>query len=132
MSFASLIFKKLKIRGIQVVLLITIYLLIGNFLPPIYHRVLFTISTVIKDLLIWTLPIVVGFFIAFTVSSFEKRAAFFILFILLFETFSNLCCVWYAYISGHIAKDFLPPIKLIAQSYDFTCLWQIPIAKPSW
>jgi len=122
----------LKNRGVQVLLIVGIYLCIANSLPPVYHRAFYTVSVFIKDLLVWLLPITIGLFIAHTICSFEKRAPLFILALLLFEGLSNFSSVWFALGSGHIAADFLPPIQMPAINVDFSPLWRLPIAKPSW
>ncbi len=132
LKFFSLLHRKLKNRGIQVILTITIYLSLSHLLPPLAHQLFYTFSILIRDLLIWIMPLTVCFFIASTVSSFEKKAPLFIIFIFLFESLSNLCCVWYAYFSGNLANDFLPPIKVISENYDFNFLWRLPFIKPSW
>lgn len=120
-------------RGIQVLLLLTLYLLFARFLPPEVHQWLYTVSVFIKDLLMWMLPITVGLFIAHTISSFERKAPLFILALLLFEAASNFSSVIYAYLAGHLAVDFLPPIKVVADTgVDFSPFWRLPFTKPSW
>lgn len=122
----------LKNSGIQIFLIIIIYLSLAGFLPLFYHRLFYTISLFIRDLLIWTLPIIISLFIAHTVSFFEKKAPFFILFILLFEFFSNFCCAFYSYFSGHLALGHLPAIKVVSENFDFDALWRLSLAKPAW
>lgn len=132
MYLLSSILNKLKKPLIQVILIITFYLLLANSLPLEIHRFFYTTSIFIKDLLILLLPITVGFFIANTVSGFERKAPIFIVFIILFEALSNFSCVWFAFLSGHIAVDHLPILKLSSQNFDFTPLWQMPNFKPYW
>ena len=122
----------LRHRGIQVVLLVTAYLLFANFLPLQAHQGLYTISVFIKDLLLWTLPLTVGLFIAHTICSFEQKAPLFILSLLLFEALSNLASVWYAFACGHMAMDVLPAFKMPVATVDFAALWHIPFNKPAW
>lgn len=122
----------LRQRGIQVVLLLTTYLLVANSLPLSAHQSFYTISLFIKDLLVWMLPITVSFFIAHTVCTFERRAPLFILAIILFEAVSNFTSVWYAYGGGQVASNFLPAIELPSINYDFSPLWRLPFSKPSW
>lgn len=122
----------LKNRGVQVVLLLTIYLLSAPYLPLVAHQMLYTISIFIKDLLVWMLPLTVGLFIAHTVCSFQQRALIFVAALILFEALSNLSSVWYAFGGGHIAVDFLPPINLPVAQADFNALWRLPLSKPAW
>ncbi|MBS0615816.1 MAG: cation:dicarboxylase symporter family transporter [Verrucomicrobia bacterium] len=122
----------LKQRGIQVILLLTFYLLVASSLPLAVHQGFYTVSLFIKDLLVWMLPITVSFFIAHTVCTFERKAPLFILAIVIFEAISNFSSVWYAYGGGHVAASFLPSIDLPATNYDFSPLWRLPFSKPSW
>lgn len=124
--------KALKNRGVQVLLLVTLYLVLASSLPPVAHQGLYTISVFIKDLLVWLLPVTVGLFIAQTICSFHHRAPLFILAIVLFEGVSNLSSVWFAIGGGHIAADFLPAIKLPAIQSEFNALWRLPFVKPQW
>jgi len=52
------------------------------------------------------MPLTVGFFIARTVNSFGWRAPLFILILLVFETFSHLSSVWYAFGSASCVADY--------------------------
>jgi hypothetical protein len=122
----------IKQRGIQVLLIHALYLLVADQLPLVAHQSFYTISLFIKDLLMWMLPLTVGFFIAHVISSFEQRAPIFVLSILIFEALSNLCSVWYAYGAGHLSIDYLSPIQLPASTSDLSALWRIPLTRPSW
>ena len=64
-------------RSVQILFILAIYLMIASFLPMQVHRSFYTVSVLIKDLLLWMLPLMVGFFIAHAISSFEKRAPLF-------------------------------------------------------
>lgn len=121
-----------KNRAVQVIFVVTLYLLLANSLPQVAHQGLYTISVFIKDLLVWLLPVTVGFFIAHTICSFHSRAPLFILSLVLFEALSNFSSVWFSIGGGHIAADFLPPIKMPAINVDFSPLWRMPFVKSSW
>lgn len=122
----------LKHRGVQVLLVIILYLFLESHLPSATHRGLYSISLFIKDLLLWILPVTVGLFIAQTIASFHRKAPLFIGALILFEALSNLSSVWYAYFAGHIAAGYLPPIHLSSNPIEWTALWRLPLVKPPW
>jgi hypothetical protein len=119
-------------RSVATILVLTGYVLLAPFLPQITHQVFYTISLIIKELLMWLMPLTAGFFIAYTVNSFERRAPLFILILLVFETISNLSSVWYAYGSATLVADYLPIIKAINNHNHFDALWRLPWIRPSW
>lgn len=104
----------------------------ADILPITTHQFFYTLSLLIKDLLIWIMPFTVCFFIAYSISSFERKAPLFIVTLLLFEGFSNFSSVWYAYLCAHSAADFLPSFEATTLSSDFIALWRLPLSKPSW
>jgi hypothetical protein len=123
----------IKHRGIQVLLVVAIYLTLASALPVQVHQGLYAMSVLIKDLLLWILPLTVSLFIAHTICSFHHRAPLFILAIICFEAASNLTSVWYAYLGGHIAADFLPAVTLpAADGPRFEPLWRMANFKPLW
>jgi hypothetical protein len=122
----------IKHRGIQVLIAISIYLFFASSLPNGVHEGLYTISLFIKDLLLWTLPITIAFFIAHTISSFEKRAPLFIISLFLFEAISNASSVWYTYGCSHLAANYIHTIKPETFIDSFSPLWRLPLAKPIW
>ena len=131
-SFFSTCFQSLKHRGIQVLFLLASYLLLAEYLPPDAHRALYTVSCLIKDVLVWILPVTVCFFIAHTISSFQQKALLFVAVIVIFEAFSNFCSVWYSYACGYIATGALPPLQIPPSGADFQPLWHLPFVRPSW
>jgi len=131
-NVVSKIFFGLKQRSIQTILTVGMYVLFASSLPFIAHQSFYTVSLFIKDVLIWVMPLTVGFFIAHTVSSFERRAPLFILVLLLFEACSNLSSVWYAYASANVASVYLPSFEMATVKSDFNVLWRLPWTQPSW
>ncbi len=121
-----------KNRGVQVLLLLALYFSFAHQLPLTMHQTLYTISIFIKDLLMWMLPLTVGFFIAHAIGSFKRQAPLFIISLILFEALSNFSSVWYAYMGGHLAIEYLPPLKLTTSNFDFSALWRLPISRPLW
>jgi len=122
----------LQQRSVQTIFVLMLYALIAPFLSLGVHQGFYTTSLLIKDALMWVMPLTVGFFIAHTVNSFERQAPLFVLILLIFETCSNFTSVWYAYGSASLAADYLPIIKATTIESDFTALWRIPLARPSW
>lgn len=128
----SQIFHALQQRSVQTLLVLTVYVAIAGSLPFTVHQGFYTVSLFIKDILLWIMPVTVGFFIAHTVQAFERRAPFFILILLIFEAFSNFGSVWYAFICAHVASEFLPSFGVVTFSHHFEALWSLPWVKPSW
>lgn len=128
----SSIWLALKQRSIQTILAIALYILIAPYLTSQAHQGFYTISLFLKDMLMWIMPLTVGFYIAHTVNSFERRAPLFILVLVIFETFSNLSSVWYAFGTATLSADFLPAIKATSLDENFKALWRLPIHRPQW
>lgn len=119
-------------RGVQVLVVLAIYLSIARFLPQGAHQGLYTVSVLIKDVLMWLLPLSVGCFIAHAICSFKKQAPLFIITLIIFEALSNFSSVWYAYFGGHLAAGYLPALKASSANFDFSPLWRLPLPRPSW
>lgn len=123
----------LKTRAVQVIGLIALYLISASFLPLIVHQTLYTISLLIKDLLLWVLPISIAFFIGHSISIFQKKALLFIISLALFEMISNFCSVSYAFCCGELITKHLSTFPAAQQiSLDFSPLWRLAIQKPIW
>jgi hypothetical protein len=121
-----------KNRGVQTAGAIALYLMLASFLPESVHQGLYTTSLLIKDLLLWMLPITVGLFIAHAVASFEKKAPLFLLSIFVFEALSNSMSVWYSFACGQLAAGSLH--TALPQSFVdvFSPLWRLAFMKPAW
>ncbi|MCE3231219.1 MAG: hypothetical protein K0R52_1147 [Alphaproteobacteria bacterium] len=130
--FLGKIMASLQQRGFQTVLILTVYVLTAGFLPYGVHQGFYTVSLFLKDVLMWGMPLTVGFFIAHTVTSFERRAPLLVLTLLIFETVSNFSSVWYAFGSATFAADYLPLIKATTLERHFQPLWRIPLSRPEW
>ena len=127
-----ILYRVLKQRSVQILLILSLYLLMSDFLPLLAHKVFYTISLLIKDILIWIMPLTVALFIAYAVSAFERKAPLFVITLLLFEGFSNFSSVWYAFFCAHIVADHLPSFGASTLTSDFIALWRLPFDKPSW
>jgi Na+/H+-dicarboxylate symporter len=96
------------------------------------HQSLYTISLLIKDILLWMLPITVGLFIAHAIASFEKRAPLFILTLFLFEACSNAMSVWYSYGCGQLVGSHIQTMEPSQIADTFGPLWRISFSRPIW
>ncbi len=130
-SLSSKVITSLQQRSVQTILVLVLYVMLAQYLPLVVNQGLYTVSIFIKDVLMWIMPLTVGFFIAHTVTSFEKRAPLFILILVIFETLSNLTSVWYAYGCAGIAADYLPAVQANAIENNFAALWRFPFSRPS-
>jgi Na+/H+-dicarboxylate symporter len=131
-SLLSVMVRGLRHRGVQVVLILLLYVAMADLLPLPVHRGLYSISLGIKDVLLWMLPVTVGAFIAHTIASFHHRAPLFVVALFLFEALSNLASVWYAYGSAHLIQGSLPLLDSPPSTQSFSALWQIPFVRPAW
>lgn len=125
-------FSILRQRSVQTVLVLGLYVCFAAYLPLLAHQIFYTISLFIKDLLVWMMPLTVGFFIANTVAGFERKAPLFILTIVLFEAFSNFSSVMYSYFWGHALIERLPSLQTTSFDESFKALWRLPFVKPMW
>ncbi len=123
--------KLCKQRGFQTVSVITLYLLFAQALPPKAHQLFFSVSKTIQEALLWVLPVVVCFFIAYTISLFKKSAPLFLLAIVIFEAISNSFSVWYAYACGLCVSSTIPLLESTNMSLTFSPLWQVPFSRPT-
>lgn len=122
----------LKNRSMQTILIISIYALFADMISMKVNIGLYTISLLIKDILMLFLPITVGVFIASTISSFERKAPLFILALVLFEACSNFLSIWYAFAAGSMVSSFIEPISIVTNDNKFEPLWRLSFIKPSW
>jgi Na+/H+-dicarboxylate symporter len=124
--------KYLQNRSLQTILVITIYAFTAQYIPDTLHRLFYTISVLIKDLLMLMMPITVFSFIAYTISSFKRKAPIFIISLMLFEFISNFSSIWYAIGSGYMVSTSFSGFEIIKLESDFTVLWKFPLVKPVW
>lgn len=117
-------------RSLQIGIVCSLYLILAPFLPYDCHRLFYTCSLIIKDLLIWLMPLTVAFFIAHAIFSFERKALLFVIILLLFEGISNFLSVIYAYGGGIIASSSLHITLTQATDSVLTPLWRIPLVRP--
>ena len=87
--------------GISILLI----MFFGDFVPEGIQRAFFTISILMKETLVFFMPLIVFAFIFSCLSSFQKRAPLLIVMILTFVVLSNFLFVQLGYVAG---DTFLP------------------------
>lgn len=129
----KIIAKLMKIRVVQVVFVIAIYLVLAPYLNNLSNQIFYTISFILKDILVWLMPIIVFAFIASTIMHYNKKAPIFIGTILIFEACSNFMSIWYAYFVAMLTVNIVPNINAPQELIEgLKPLWQIPLQKPDW
>lgn len=94
--------------------LLSIVLLVFLFATQIPHpaaRGAYTISLLIKDLLLIVLPVAVASYIASTLISFRQNAILLVIALLTFEAISNATSVMYAYTIATSFEEWIPIFK---------------------
>ncbi|RYE05676.1 MAG: cation:dicarboxylase symporter family transporter [Rickettsiaceae bacterium] len=122
----------LKHRSFQILLILALYAAFADQIPMKIQQALYATSLLIKELLVWIIPMTVAMYIANTIQSFEKKAPFFIIALVIFEGLSNFSAVWYGYISAIIASKYSHSFAIVDLNNSFTPLWKISSIKPSW
>jgi Sodium:dicarboxylate symporter family len=131
-TFLKKIQNTFKNRAILIALILIIFLSLASSLPLFIHQALYTVSMLIKDVMLFALPITVGSFIAYTLIGFDKKAPLFILALVIFEGLSNFSSVWYSFFTAHSVSDILPEFsKLNSSQTEFPTLWKLPLSRPS-
>lgn len=122
-----------KNRIVQTILVLFGFWLIAAHLSPEILRALYSISVLIKDVLIFALPIMVCFFIAASLAKFEKQAPLFILLLLVFEACSNFISVWYAYAVGGKICSFVASIHNVDDTLTgLKPYFSVAAFRPAW
>lgn len=92
----------------QLLVILIFVLLFGSSLPFDAVRLFYTLSLIIKDLLLFVLPLAVAAYIAATLISFRNQAIWLVVLLFLFEGVSNGVSVFYAYGVGYLFQDLVP------------------------
>lgn len=122
----------LKNRSVQTILVIAIYSTLAGFLPEEVHKLLYTISLFIKDVLVLIMPVTVFAFIAYTISSFQRKAIIFVLILIGFEFLSNYTSVWYAIGAASMVSTKFAGFEIMKLDSNFGALWRLPFSQPWW
>lgn len=93
--------------GISIVLI----MFLGEYVPEAVQRAFFTVSILMKETLVFCMPLIVFGFIFSCLSSFQKRAPLLIVMILTIVTLSNFFFTQVGYMAGDV---FLPHLGLQA------------------
>ncbi|MDF2578049.1 MAG: hypothetical protein K0S74_1533 [Chlamydiales bacterium] len=94
----------------QSAFIVTFVGIFGQYLPLPLQQIFYTLSVIIKDLLMFILPIAVCVYITSALSAFRSKAILFVFVLAGFEFFSNGLSVLYAYIWGSLFRNSLPPL----------------------
>lgn len=103
--------KALLSTPLQLVCIVILVSLFASHLPAVAVQSAYTLSVLIKDLLLIVLPIAVASYIASTLISFRQNALLLIISLLIFEAFSNATSVMYAYAIGVSFERWIPVFK---------------------
>ncbi len=127
MTFSLSIFKKLPV---QLVLCLLIGLSFGNAIPLNSANILYTISCLIKDILMYALPFIIFTYLWAAITSFGDRGKFLIGLTVCFLILANACALFTAYGLGSlvlpiIINGSIPHIAHDATTH-VTHLWSIP------
>lgn len=114
---------------IQLLLVIVGVLFFADYLPHAVARGFYTLSLMIKDMIMTVLPLAVFAFIAATLMHFQKRALLLVLVLLIFEGFSNGASLFYAYGMAHALDMWIPTFHVMPQQ-DFQLVPFFQIGTP--
>lgn len=92
---------------IKLGLSIALIMLFGDFVPEVIQRAFFTVSILMKETLVFCMPLIVFSFIFACLASFQQRAPLLIVMILTFVLISNFTFIQVGYIAGDIFLPFL-------------------------
>lgn len=126
------IFSIWRLQSVQIISILLLYAISASYIPTVIQQGLYTLSLMIKEFLVWMIPITVLVYVAATIRSFEKHAPLFILLLLIFETSSNFCSIWYAYATANVSAKYLNDFNIVDSVNNFEALWKIPFSKPAW
>ena len=96
---------------VQLLSIVVLVFLFASHIPQEAARGAYTISLLIKDLLLIVLPIAVASYIASTLISFRQNAILLVITLLTFEAISNATSVIYAYTVATSFENWIPVFK---------------------
>ncbi len=132
MHIANKILTIIANRVIQTIVILGSYIYLADSLELHTHKQFYTISLLIKEILLWLMPITICMFAANTVRSFGNKAFMFIVIMVIFETCSNFSCIWYSYIAATLISGANQTFDSSSLKEGFDALWSIPIKRPGW
>jgi Na+/H+-dicarboxylate symporter len=92
---------------IKLVLSIILIMLVGDWVPTSIQRAFFTISVLMKETLVFFMPLIVFAFIFSCLSAFQKKAPLLIVLILSFVVISNFLFVQFSFFAGDLVLPHL-------------------------
>ena len=92
---------------IKLVLSIVLIILVGDWVPEGIQRAFFTISVLMKETLVFFMPLIVFAFIFSCLSAFQKKAPLLIVLILSFVILSNFLFVQFSFFAGDLVLPHL-------------------------
>lgn len=96
---------------IQLLSLVLFVFLFSSYIPYEVMQGAYTVSLLIKDLLLIVLPVAVASYIASTLISFRQNAILLVITLLTFEAVSNATSVMYAYTIATSFEEWIPVFK---------------------
>jgi Na+/H+-dicarboxylate symporter len=122
----------LKSLPFQLIVCIILAYLVGNHLDLSVVRGFYGVSCLLKDILMFILPLVIFSYIATAIISMEQRGPILIISVILLVCLSNLAAVFSAYAVGQLVLPWLTHGELIStvlSSEAMTPLFTIPIPQ---
>jgi len=125
--------KLLTNRSLQTISVLVLFSLSAHLISIRVLRILFTNSLLIKDILLWILPIIICFYIAASLAKFENKAPLFVLLLVIFEACSNFTSVWYSYFMGWEICNFVSNVNNVDQNIvGLTPYFKLSEFRPDW
>jgi Na+/H+-dicarboxylate symporter len=117
---------------IQLLSIVLLIVLFASDIPHAAARGAYTLSLLIKDLLLIVLPVAVASYIASTLISFRQNAILLVIALLTFEAVSNATSVMYAYGIANSFEHWIPVFKgTQEQIISLTPFFTIETIRPS-
>jgi Na+/H+-dicarboxylate symporter len=130
----KLLFRIFSKNYFLIIFLIFFYVIFESSIPDFYKNFLYSFSLFIKSLLSFVIPFVVFSYISYTICFFEKKVGIFLLFLFVFEFFSNFSTVFFTYFFS--TKLFSSKEIFLNKSLDkidsLLQIFSLPVKKPSW
>ena len=121
----------LKNTPVQTCLSLFLAAILSYFMNGEAQNVCYTLSCVLKDVLLFILPPAVFFFIAFSLRSFEKQGFALLILLILFEAFSNTLASGAAYGLSFIAEYYVQDVLFATKGSSLNSYFSLADLRPS-